>query len=86
MVSLEKILKQLRKERKGVIKELEKVEAAVIAIEKLVGKAVRDGASRGEKALGSTRRKLSAAGRKRIAAAQKARWAKLKQQVAKKIG
>ncbi len=85
MVSLEKILKQLRKERRSAIKELEKVEAAVIAIEKLVGKAVRDGASRGEKVLGSTRRNLSAAGRKRIAAAQKARWAKLKQQVTKKV-
>ncbi len=86
MVSLEKILKQLRKERKSAIRELEKVEEAVIAIERLVGKAVRDGASRGEKALGGTRRKLSAAGRKKIAAAQKVRWAKLKQQVAKKVG
>lgn len=86
MLSLEKILKQLRKERKSALKELEKVEEAVIAIERLVGKAVRDGASRGEKAVRSTRRKMSAAGRKKIAAAQRARWAKLKQQVAKKVG
>lgn len=86
MVSLEKILKQLRNERKSAIRELEKVEEAVIAIERLVGKAVRNGASRGEKAVRSTRRKISAAGRKRIAAAQKARWAKLKKQVANKVG
>ncbi len=85
MVSLEKILKQLRRERKSAIKELEKVEAAVIAIERLVGKAIRKGTAEGEKAVRSTRRKMSAAGRKRIAAAQKARWAKLKKQVASKI-
>ena len=86
MLSLEKILKQLRKERNSALKELEKVEAAVVALEKLVGKAIQKGAAEGEKAVRRTRRKMSDAGRKKIAAAQKARWAKMKQQVAKKIG
>ena len=86
MAKLDKILKHLLKERTAARKELEKIETAVVAFEKLVGKAVRKGAAQSEKAVRRARRQLSAAARKKISAAQKMRWAKLKQQIAKKVG
>jgi wobble nucleotide-excising tRNase len=67
MAYLRHVLKQLEAEKKRAQKELERLEEAISAFGKLVGK-------RAVKA----RRKLSVAARKRIAAAQRARWAKLK--------
>jgi hypothetical protein len=64
------IVKQLKKERDKVEKQLSGLNAALAAF---VGTYYGNGAK-------PTRRKrtISAAGRKRIAAAQRARWAKVK--------
>jgi hypothetical protein len=61
---LSSIMKQLRKERDRVAKQLSGMDAALRAFAAVYG--------------GSTdgKRQISAAGRKRIAAAQRARWAK----------
>ena len=60
------IVKQLSKERTRLTDELHRVTAALSAFGKVY--------------IGGTRKKrtISAAGRKRIAAAQRARWAKIK--------
>jgi hypothetical protein len=57
----------LRDEKKRAQKELQRLEKAISAFGKLVGKRTV-----------KARRKLSAAARKRIAAAQRSRWAKFK--------
>ena len=67
MVDLQLVFKQLKLERRRAQKELERLEAAVSAFGKLVGR-------RAAKA----QLKLSAATRKKIAGARRARWAKLK--------
>lgn len=67
MAKLQTVLKQLEHEQKRAQKELEQLEEAISTFGKLIGKRAA-----------RTQRKLSAAGRKRIAAAQRARWAKLK--------
>jgi hypothetical protein len=77
MAILGKILKELRYERERIQQELERVEGVITAMANLSS----DG-RRGKK-LSRTRkprRKLSAAARARIAAAQRARWAKFKKQ------
>ena len=67
MANLRQVFKQLEKEKKRAQRELEHLEEAISAFGKLFGKrATKAG------------RKLSAAARKKIAAAQRARWAKLK--------
>ena len=60
------VLKQLRKQRDLIASNLKRVDNAIIAISSLDG---RSGHKR-------RTRNISAAGRARIAAAQKARWAK----------
>ena len=70
MGSMSKVVKQLSKERTRLANELHKVTAALTAF----GKVYLDGAKPIRK-----KRTISAAGRKRIAAAQRARWAKQKQ-------
>jgi hypothetical protein len=65
------IVKQLDKERTRLANELHKVTAALTAF----GKVYLDGA---KPTTTRKRRTISAAGRKRIAAAQRARWAKIK--------
>jgi hypothetical protein len=70
MGSMSKIIKQLSNERARLANELHKVTAALTAF----GKVYLDGAKPTRK-----KRTMSAAGRKRIAAAQRARWAKTKQ-------
>lgn len=68
MGSMTGVVKQLKKEHARLTDELHRVTAALTAF---VG--VYSGAKPTRK-----RRKLSAAGWKRIAAAQRARWAKIK--------
>jgi hypothetical protein len=70
MAKVSGIVKQLKKERDRVERQLSGLNAALSAF---VG-------AYGAKPAKSTRkrRKMSAAGRKRIAAAQRARWAKVK--------
>jgi hypothetical protein len=64
------VLKLLKSERDAIKKQLHGLESA---IEALAGSAKKDIKKTVKKA-----RKMSAAARKKIAAAQKARWAKIK--------
>jgi hypothetical protein len=85
MIDLQTMYKQLKRERKRAQKELEHLDDAISAFGKVVGKAGRRAAAQTEKTVRRVRRKLSAAARKRIAAAQRLRWAKVKQQALKKV-
>ena len=71
---MQSVVSQLQKERARLENELHRVTAALTAF----GKVYMQGSK--PKAAVATRRKrtISAAGRKRIAAAQRARWAKIK--------
>jgi hypothetical protein len=62
------IVLELKKERANLVNELRHVDAAISVLSKLNG---------GRTEVKATRT-ISASGRRRIAAAQKARWAKLK--------
>ena len=77
MANLGQILKQLRGERSRTQKELSRLDDAIAAFKKLVGNK-NLGSARARKP--RVRRKLSAAARKKIAQAQKARWAKLRKE------
>jgi len=68
MKNLSGIVKQLKKERDRVERQLSGLNAALSAF---------TGVYAGTKST-RTKRTISAAGRKRIAAAQRARWAKVK--------
>jgi hypothetical protein len=67
MVDLQHVFKQLKLERRRVQKELQRLDYVVSAFGKLVGRRPA-----------RTPRILSAATRKKIAGARRARWAKLK--------
>ena len=79
MANLGQMLEQLREERSRSKEELDRLDGAIAAFEKLVG-TNRRGAPRGPRA----KRRFSAATRRRMAKAQKARWAKLRQRAATK--
>jgi hypothetical protein len=70
---IQTVVKQLQHERARLEDELNRVTAALTTF----GKVFLQG---GKRALAPTRkkRKISVAGRKRIAAAQRARWAKVR--------
>src|ERR1022692_2631215 len=68
MGNLNVVVRQLKKERSRLADELHRVTAALTAF----GKAYISGSNH-------RKRTISVAGRKRIAAAQRARWAKQKQ-------
>jgi hypothetical protein len=67
MVTIKAALNILKAEQKQLEGQLKRVEAAIFSLGSLNGHATRGG-----------KRKLSAAGRARIAAAQRKRWAKFK--------
>lgn len=67
MANLAGVVQQLRKERDQAARVVERLDAALAAL---------NGAPYGRKT--GTRRRLSAAARERIAAAQRARWAKVR--------
>jgi hypothetical protein len=67
MTNLARVVQQLKKERDQAAKKLESLDAALAAL---------NGGSFGRRT--AVRRKISAAGRARIAAAQRARWAKVR--------
>jgi hypothetical protein len=73
MANLAGIVQQLRKERDQAARVVERLDAALAAL---------NGASYGRKT--GTRKRLSAAARKRIAAAQRARWAKARRNAGQK--
>lgn len=67
MVDVSSIVKQLKKERDRVVKQLLGMDAALKAFAGVYSGSARNG-----------KQQISAAGRKRIAAAQRARWAKVR--------
>jgi hypothetical protein len=85
MASIHRVVKDLQLQRRRLENELERVDAALSALTNL------DGVGRGHgrrRAAGRRtvrpQRHMSASARRRIAAAQKARWAKLRQERLKK--
>ena len=75
MSNLARVVLQLRKERDQAQKKVEQLDGALNALGSLNGSRGR--VSRAV-TVGKKRRTMSAAARKRIAAAQRARWAKWK--------
>jgi len=75
-MALTQAVKQLQKEQKRLQAQLEQVDNALRALNHLFGKRGPRRSANGRR--GPHHRKMSAAGRARIAAAQKARWAKLR--------
>ena len=85
MAPLDRAVKELQSERSRLENQLQRVDAALSALNSLNGA----GRSRGLRRTGVRRslrpqRHFSAAARRRMAAAQRARWAKLRQQRSKK--
>lgn len=78
MVDLGSAIALLREERSRTQKELGRLEQAISVLQKLAGDHSASAQASGPRA----RRKLSAAARKRISLAQKARWAKIKRRKA----
>ena len=76
MINLGRMLRQLQAERRRYEKEIELLDQAIAVFQKLVG-TNSGGATRKETNNG---RKLSAAARRKISKAQKARWAQLRKE------
>ncbi len=81
MANLGRALQELRQERRRTQQEVERLNEAISVLEGLTGRKSLGGSERqGRRArMGRPRRRMSAAGRRKIAAAQRARWAKLKE-------
>ena len=75
MTNISKALARLREERRDAQRQVDKLAEAISVLEKLT----RGGSSPYVGGQGRAKRVLSAAGRRRISLAQKARWAKLRQ-------
>ena len=73
MASLDDVLRELRQEQNQAHLEVEKLDKAISIIQGLAGKSIAV-ATNGAR----PKRHMSAAGRRRIAEAQRARWAKLR--------
>lgn len=72
MSNVARVLIELRRQRYQTQQELERLEEAIATLSSLVGrKRIRVG-----KSVTRPKRRMSAAARRRIVAAQKARWAK----------
>lgn len=78
MANLAQVMKDLKTQRSRVAQELQRIDDAIGAVAKLLGSNSAPSEAKKPKA----RRRLSAAARKRIADAQRARWAKLRKQKA----
>jgi hypothetical protein len=76
MADLDAVLEQLRQERKRAEGELRQLEKVITTLSRIRIKGTGSGAGSG----GGAKRQLSAAARERIAAAQRARWAKVRAQ------
>jgi hypothetical protein len=72
MPNLSKIVNQLQAQRNDVQRELARLDAAINALR---GFGTTNGAGKIRPVLAKPRRTMSASARKRIAAAQRARWA-----------
>lgn len=75
MSKLSEVVVQLRRERNDAQKKVEQLDQALAALGSLDGLRTRTGTPH---RFGRKRRTMSAAARRRIAAAQRARWAKWK--------
>ena len=76
MADLDAVLEQLKQERKRAEGELRQLEKVITALSRMrtTGSRTASGSGKGMK------RQLSSAGRERIAAAQRVRWAKVRAQ------
>jgi hypothetical protein len=82
MVRLTAALKELQQERLRAVQQVKRLDEVITALGKLV---TRNGVMpAGSPRVAAKRRTMSAAARRRIAAAQKARWAKWKAAQGKK--
>ncbi len=86
MATLNRAVKQLRSERNRLERELERIDAALNALARLNSHGLGRGRRRTARGRSTVRpqRHMAASARRRIAAAQKARWAKLRQARLKK--
>jgi hypothetical protein len=75
MADLDAVLEQLKKERERAVGELKQLEKVIADLSRVTTKGL--GAS---SRFGKRKHQLSAAARERIAAAQRARWAKVRAQ------
>ena len=73
MSNIDQALKRLRVDRKQAQQQVQKLTLAIGVLEKIGG----NGSFAGRR--GRAKRVLSAAGRRRISLAQKARWARMRQ-------
>jgi len=80
MANLSRALNELRQERSRAEREVERLDSAISVLQGLVGGNHLGRPARGGRTarMGRPRRRMSAAGRRKIAAAQRARWAKLR--------
>ena len=76
MADLDAVLEQLKQERKRTEGELRQLEKVIAALSKVTTSGPRNSSGLGKR----VKRQLSAAGRERIAAAQRARWTKVRAQ------
>ena len=72
MANLDNAIRQLRQERKHVQLQVEKLDSAISVLEGLTGSSSLTPTQNGSQ----PKRRVSAAARRRMARAQKARWAK----------
>jgi hypothetical protein len=78
MANLGQMLEELKAKRNSTKKELAQLDEAIRVLQKLGGAGSTGSQSKAPKA----RRTMSAAARRKIAAAQRARWAKVRKQKA----
>jgi hypothetical protein len=76
MADLDAVLEQLKKERERAVGELRQLEKVIAELSKVTARSL-------PASYGSRKRRLSSAARERIAAAQRARWAKVRAQSSK---
>jgi len=91
MMNLSGVVQQLKKEREGLQKQVERIDAALAALVSVNSNGTRTMSADARRRISvaqkarwskfrtaKPKRTISAAGRRRIAAAQRARWAKVK--------
>jgi hypothetical protein len=76
MADLDAVLEQLKRERERAVGELKQLEKVIAELSKVTTRSSRTSYGSGTR----MKRQLSAAARERIAAAQRARWAKVRAQ------
>src|SRR5689334_12307260 len=80
MANLSRAMNELRQERSRAEREVERLDEAISVLRGLVGgnRLGRPAGGGRTARMGRPQRKMSAAGRRKIATAQRARWAKLR--------